>query len=216
MCRTPPQPVSNHHYEMTIEQNYPIPAREFLAKIGLASYIDGLFKVCEPLEMSKVMYAARLGEHLLPTCTKLFSITESSVNLLATTRHFSSNYLTNYVAKTEEHADSNIRSGPAGKSFRLRSDGIVNKSLATTKFLLKQDNSFKKEPESVKCHQLSITESVFWSLGEPYVFTNMKFIHLQNVPMEQRYVLAGKFKQQSSTSLNLFNFNSALQKIKKF
>ena len=110
------------------------------------------------------------------------------------------------MTKSEEHADSNIRSGPAGKSFRLRSDGIVIKGLATTKFLLKQDNSFKKEPESVKCQQLSITESAFWTLGEPYVFTNMRFMHLQNVPMEQRYVLAGNLKQTSLTFFNFRNF----------
>ena len=45
-----------------------------------------------------------------------------------------------------------------------------------------------RSAEKVDCTLLSITESVHWAMGLPYVVTNMSFIHVQNVPSEDRFV----------------------------
>ena len=130
------------------------------------------------------MYAASSGEHLLPTCVQLFTICESCTTLLHCTGQFSCNYLTRYATKTEEHADGKISSGPDGKGFRLKDDGIQNKNLASVKFILEKETQNKRNMEHISCHLVALTESIFWLVGEPYVFSNMTFNHIQNIPVE--------------------------------
>ena len=67
-------------------------------------------------------------------------------------------------------------------AFRLRDDGIKNKSL------LDHERKNDRKVEHTSYQLLSITESVFWLLGKPYVFTKMSFIHIRNVFVELRCV----------------------------
>ena len=207
VCRTPPNPQSHHHWKMKIQQQYPDEALRLLEKVNLAVRNDNdELEVTDPLKCEKYMYAAEQGEHILPTSTCLFALTESSVNLLRTTPRFSSSYLASYAGKAEEHADGNIRSGDGGKSFRLRDDGIQNKRLASVKFALEHERQSSRPVENVHCQLLAITESVFWLLGEPYVLTNMKFKHIQNVPVEKRFVQVTKFVSVSRNGPSANNF----------
>ena len=209
ICRTPAYPQSHHHWKLKIQQQYSPEALNLLEVLGLAEI--NMFReleVAEPLRCEKYMYAASASEHILPTCSLLFALTESSVNLLRTTPRFSSSYLSSYAAKPEEHADGTIRSGTSGKSFRLRNDGIQNKSLATVKFSLQHEKDKNRKTEAVRCQLLAITESVFWSLGEPYVITNMNFKHIQNVPPEKRFVQSRDRPPFNTDGLSRLNFRN--------
>ena len=209
ICRTPPNPQSHHHWKLKIRQQYPEDALTLLEKLHLVGENQyGETEVCGPLLCEKFMYAAESGEHLLPTSTKLFALTESSVNLLRTTPRFSSSYLSSYAGKAEEHADATIRSGPSGKSFRLRDDGIQNKRLASVKFALEREKENSRPVEAVHCQLLAITESIFWLLGEPYVLTNMTFKHIQNVPVEKRFVQRNAKYRHPLDTLNLLTFRN--------
>ena len=64
--------------------------------------------------------------------------------------------------------------------------------------------------------KLSITESVFWLLGEPYVFTNLAFVHVQNVPSEQRFVKSSKRLSKLNGNLNKFNFRNQVPNLPNF
>ena len=214
VCRTPPNPQSHHHWKLSIQQQYPEEALLLLEKMGLAYKNQcNELEVSEILKCEKYMYAAEQGEHILPTSTSLFALTESSVNLLRTTPRFSSSYLANYAAKSEEHADATIRSGASGKSFRLRDDGIQNKRLTSVKFALEHERERNRPVENVHCQLLAITESVFWLLGEPYVLTNMRFKHVQNVPVEKRFVQESKQVRLSNGNLSMFNFRDFVREL---
>ena len=216
ICRTPPQPPSHHHWKLNIKQQYPEEAIGYLYELGFAQKSAEGYCVNEPFICEKWMYAASKGEHLLPTCVQLFRICESSVTLLHCTGQFSCSYLTRYASKTEEHADAKISSGPDGKSFRLRNDGIQNKHLASVKFILEKEKSKKKNIEHISCHLLAITESIFWLLGEPYVFSNMSFINIQNTALEYRVVAMSNMKQNQCKKLTKLNFRNFVKDLPLF
>ncbi len=192
VCRFPPNPPSHSPWILDIGTQYPKDVLELLEEIGLAANIP---ETCEAkrvigcLRNQKQMYAATSGEHLLPTSAVLFSMFHSSVNLLKVKEgRMVASYLASYLGKEEDREDAEITSGSDGKSFRLRQEGIRNNALATERHYRKETEKVKRKKENVKCKMLSITESLFWVLGLPYVMTNMKFIKVQNVAPENRYV----------------------------
>ena len=207
ICRTPPYPQSHHHWVMEIEQQYPREVLKYLEKLGFAEYNEGVnSKTKGILKCEKFMYAAEKGEHILPVCIPLFAVTKSSTNLLRVLFKFSASYLTSYAGKNEEHADAKILSSAGGKNFRLRNEGIQNKSLTSVKQALEHDKKNEREVKNIRCQLLAITESVFWLFGEPYVFHNMEFIHVQNVPVERRYVSFFKSNVSECSNLCVYNF----------
>ena len=187
-----------------------------LIDLHLAEEDDNGFQINGQMACEKHMYTAANGEHILPTKTKKFCITRSRTNLLFTTGQFSCNYLTWYATKNEEKDDARITSGTDGENFRLRDVGIQNKRLASVKFLLDYEQKNKRQVHNVSLQILSITESVFWLLGEPYVFTNMVFIHVQNVPSEQRFVKSSKRLSNLNENLNKFNFRNHVPNLPNF
>ena len=213
ICRTPPYPPSHSLWVMDIETQYPNEALEILKNLGLAEKIPGTSFGLRPtgiLKCEKVMYAATTGEHILPTCGVLFCITRSSTNILLPTRRFSCSYLSTYTTKTEEHSDGRILPAIDGKSFRLRTDGIQNKFLASSKILNQLDKESKRDVEKIDCRLVSLTESVFWTLGLPYVISTMDFVHVQNVPPELRFVKRICDKKSSNTNLQYQTFRDDL------
>ena len=217
ICRTPPYPQSHHHWVMEIDQQYPTEALKYLERLGYANFNDGNgSKVFGKLKCEKFMYAAEKGEHILPVSVPLFALTKSSVNLLRVLFKFSCSYLTSYAGKVEEHADGKITTSPGGKSFRLRSDGIQNKSLASVKFALEKEKRNSRTPKHIRCQLLPITESVFWLFGEPYIFHNMEFIHIQNVPIEKRFVVQKNNNTNIRAPLNRQNFRDFVEALPNF
>ena len=213
ICRTPPYPPSHSLWVMDIETQYPNEALQLLNNLGLAEKIPGTRFGLRPtgiLKCEKVMYAATTGEHILPTCGVLFCITRSSTNILLPTRRFSCSYLSTYTTKTEEHSDGRILPAIDGKSFRLRTDGIQNKFLASSKILNQLDKESQRDVEKIDCRFVSLTESVFWTLGLPYVITTLDFIHVQNVPPELRFVKRTYDKNSSYTNLQYQTFRDDL------
>ena len=213
ICRTPPYPPSHTHWVMEIETQYPNEALQLLKNLGLAETIPGTSFGLRPtgiLKCEKVMYAATTGEHILPTCGVLFCLTRSSTNILLPTRRFSCSYLSTYTTKTEEHSDGRILPAIDGKSFRLRTDGIQNKFLASSKILNQLDKEGQRDVEKVDCRLISLTESVFWTLGLPYVITTMDFVHVQNVPPELRFVKRLPDKNSRNTNLQYQTFRDDL------
>ena len=191
ICRTPPYPPSNCHWKMNIDTQYPHEALKVLEKMNLAEKVHGTsygLRAAGELKCEKVMYAASHGEHILPTCAPLFCITKSSTNLLLTTDRFACSYLSTYTTKTEEHSDGSLCPSADGKSFRLRTEVIQNKYLASAKILKQLEREKERPSQKVECRLISLTESVFWTLGLPYVVTTMDFVHVQNIPPEHRFV----------------------------
>ena len=219
ICRTPPYPPSHCNWVMDIETQYPNEALKVLQKLDLAEKIPGTTFGLRPtgiLKCDKVMYAASAGEHILPTCGVLYCITKSSTNILLPTRRFSCSYLSTYTTKNEEHSDGRILPASDGKSFRLRTEGIQNKFLATSKFLNQLAREKDRDVEKVDCRLVSLTESVFWTLGLPYVITTMQFVHVQNVPSELRYVKRTSSKSNLGTNLQYQTFRDDLDNLEPF
>ena len=84
----------------------------------------------------------------------------------------SCSYLTHNASRVEEHAEAKITAGHDGKSFRLRSDGILNRNFSSVKHFLAQDKKRNRHIEKVDCTLLSITEGCHWLLRYPTVITN--------------------------------------------
>ena len=206
VCRTPPYPVSNCHWKMPVNVQYPEEALKVMAQIGMASpvseRIPGWFIADGVMKCEKWMYGASKGEHIIPTCAHLFVVTKSSTNVLALTGSFVSSYLTYYVTKVEEHASGRITPNLDGKNFRLRHEGITNRGTASVSQLMKADKDRERAIEKVDCTLLSVTEGVHWLCQLPHVFSNMSFIHIQNVPAEDRFV-ASSVKRRFSKVLQL-------------
>ena len=74
------------------------------------------------------------------------------------------------------------------------------------KFALEHEKQRSRPMEHLQCQLLAITESIFWLMGEPYVLINMKFKHVQNVPVGKRFVQMSKNHKFSNASLSVFNF----------
>ena len=196
ICRTPPFPQSHSNWKMPLTRFYPETALQILQEMGLAQNVDGdpdWLEPCGEMKSEKHMYTATKGEHLVATSAHLFLLTRSSTNLLATDPQMSCSYLTYYSSKVEEHADAKISAGKDGKSFRLRSDGIVNRHLSTVRHYLEVDKKRERNVEKIDCCMLSVTEGAHWLLRRPLVITNMVFIHIPNVPSCERYVALKTF-----------------------
>ena len=148
------------------------------------------------------MYGASKGEHIQPTCVRMFAVTKSSTILLALTGSFVYSYLTYYVTKVEEHASGRITNSHGGKNFFLRHEGITNRVIANVCQLMNADESRERAIEKVECTLLSVTEGVHWLCQLPHVFGNMSFIHIQNVQAEDRFV-ASSVKRNVSKVLQL-------------
>ena len=194
VCRTPPYPPSNCNWLMDINVQYPEAALEVMKEIGMAKLVEGYKNWFVPdgvMKCQKWMYAASQGEHIIPTNSHLFCLTKSSTNVLALTGSFVSAYLTHYITKVEEHADASITVKEDGKSFRLRSEGIVNRGISSVKHFMKIDKMRERKVEKVECSLLAVTEGVHWLFQLPDIITNLNFIHIPNVPAEDRFVSIG-------------------------
>ena len=191
ICRTPPYPESNCHWKMNINVQYPEAALKIMEDIGMAKRVEGYENWLLPdgkMSCEKWMYAASKGEHIIPTNVHLFCLTKSSTNVLALTGSFVSAYLTHYITKVEEHADARITICEGGKSFRLRDEGIINRGISSVRHFLNEDKKRERKTEKVECSLLSVTEGVHWIYQLPDVITNLTFIHIPNVPPEDRFV----------------------------
>ena len=151
-----------------------------MMKIGMASKIEGYedWLVADGvMSFEKFMYAAASGEDIVPTSCHLFCLTKSSTNLLPVSD-----------AKREEHGSAQLTSGSDGNSFRLRNDGVQNRYTTSKKHFMNLESKKDRSAEKVECTLLSITESVHWAMGLPFVITNMSFIYIQNVQSEDQFV----------------------------
>ena len=198
ICRTPPYPESHCHWKMNINVQYPEAALQIMKDIGMAKRVEGYDNWLLPdgkMSCEKWMYASSKGEHIIPTNVHLFCLTKSSTNVLALTGSFVSAYLTHYITKVEEHADARITVCEGGKSFRLRDEGIVNRGLSSVRHFMKEDKKRERKTEKVECSLLSVTEGVHWIYQLPDVITNLVFIHIPNVPPEDRFVKLNRNKK---------------------
>ena len=101
---------------------------DYLEKLGYASVnTDNNTKLYGKLKCEKFMYAAEKGKHFMLVSVPLFALTKSSVNLLRVLFILACSY---YTGKTEALTEGGITALGA-KAFRLRSDEIQNKSLAS-------------------------------------------------------------------------------------
>ena len=193
---------------------YPEAALTILQEIGLAEKVGGdpnWLQPCEVLHTEKHMYAATKGENLIATSPHIFLLTKSSTNLLATDRQMSCSCLTHHASKVEDHAEAKITGSHDGKSFRLRSDGILNRNLSSVKHFLAQDKKRDRHIEKVDCSLLSITEGCHWLLRYPTVITNMKFVHVPNVPPGERFVYSSTVRKQPPSVHTLRDETAALE-----
>ena len=206
VCRTPPLPDSHCHWLLDIDQQYPAYALDILEQLGLAEK-DPRFDDCRratgKLKSHKHMYAAVRMEHMVPTTTHLFCITKSSTNLLATDLRFASSYLVYYMTKKEEHASAHITNSADGKCFRIRDDGIQNRSLASVRLFEQRDRQKERKREKLDSCLISSPEVAYWLLQEPVIITNMTFIHIANVSPELRYTVARNGSPQLARIVSL-------------
>ena len=212
ICRSPPYPPSHCHWLMDINVQYPEEALNIMKQIGMATLAEGYANWYVPdrvMKCQKWMYAASSGEHVITTNSHLFCLTKSSTNVLALTGSFVSAYLTHYITKVEEHADASITVNEDGKSFRLRSEGMINRRISTVKHFMKIDKLRERKVEKVECSLLAVTEGVHWLFQLPDIITNLKFIHIPNVPPEDRFVTMGLRHSSKMHPITEHRLNSA-------
>ena len=94
------------------------------------------------LKSSKFSYATEPGKHMMPNSPTLFTLTQSSVNVLYITENFSYKYLNKYAAGREEHPDVLVKSGSRANSVRVEIGGIENRKISGPSMQYERERSY--------------------------------------------------------------------------
>ena len=191
ICRFQPYAPSNSLWLKEIPQTYSAEAAQILAQLNLIRFIDDWnYEVGEQLKCEKVSYAADKGFQIMPTSPKLFALTKSSSNVQIITRNFASKYLNKYAAGKEEHGSVQMKAGTADNSFRIQQTELQN--LKVTGAQIQNNTSLQRERQTSAISALNVsqTEYLWWLLKLPVVITNIEFIHVPSISLENR---GGKF-----------------------
>ncbi|CAG0902353.1 unnamed protein product [Cyprideis torosa] len=135
------------------------------------------------LRGGKWHYAHSQGYKNIPTIPLLWAISQAACNCQECDSRFNHAYLSSYAAKCE-FGKTVINVRDAG-DFSLDARGMENTKISGARFLAK----LKEQTEDRKkllLREVCVSEIIWFTLGLPYVVTNVKFVHLSTKPAELR------------------------------
>ena len=185
VCRFKIFEPSNKTFFKLIERPHSEEAWEIFNELGLAKVVEGyqyLYEVSNELQGGKFNYAADFGETFSPVVTKIFTITQCSMNCLLCDTIMSAAYLAKYAAGVEEHAEVNI-GGKSDDTVSVTVKRIKNIKIAGAQIAAKNE---KELTSTSKCRILSSTECIWSILDLKYVFPTYTCVHVNTKPLENR------------------------------
>jgi hypothetical protein len=184
-----PSPTEHTTKEITVKHS---PACcEILHKLGLFG-IDALsgkyIPLSDELKATKHYPPAVAGEGVISACCgRLFAATLSSQNLKYVTGYLTSRYLAKYIAMVDEH--NRVYVGAAGKdpdTVKLDSQFLHNTKITGSAIKESELRAQRRDRDHPTGRAISMMEVISVLLGYEQVYTNIKFVHVPTVPLEER------------------------------
>jgi hypothetical protein len=135
------------------------------------------------LRGGKWHYAHGAGFKNIPTIPLLWAINQGASNAQECDYRFNHAYLSSYAAKCEfGKTVVNVRDGG---DFNLNARGMENTKIAGPRFLAKLKER-EEEKHKLLLREICVSEIAWFSLGLPYLLTNVTFVHVPTKPGELR------------------------------
>ncbi len=131
--------------------------------------------------------------NMVSTVPLLFAICRSTTNVKICDERFNHAYLSKYAAGKETRRPVDLKSeidDPTG--YKEMGWTVIEKEFTNEKingirrFYEKKESEKEKEEGTFAARQVSLTEQVWYSLGFPYVGTNITFVHIPTGPAHTR------------------------------
>lgn len=187
MCRVPRHPHGGQYWQEVCDPPYESDALERLRILGLAAF-DPDEKILRPaacLRGGRWHYPASKREHFCPTVPLIFVALRSSTNIQRCDRRFQTAYLVKYAAGQEERKNVMMRAGHTSDEIHVESESLSNIKISGAQFVHREGMRQKRQP-NLMAREIPVTEAVWYSLGLPYVHTNVEFHHVPSLPVECR------------------------------
>ena len=185
-------PYPNEHTMKYVDVNHSEQCCKILNSIGLMKKDEdnGKWIIKEScLQAVKHYPPSCAGDGKISPCNgRLFAATRSSQNLQFCTGYLVSRYLAKYVAGVDEH--NRVRVGIASQQqtdLELQMEMLGNMKITSS--IIKDKEKQKKSRDfnhQTKGRAIGLMEVVSLILGYPQVYTDIRFIHVSTLPLEQR------------------------------
>ncbi|CAG0901000.1 unnamed protein product, partial [Cyprideis torosa] len=197
-CRFPfSAPCSKSYFE-EFDCYYDEEDMKVLRKLGLVGFypsksfcpccktnidVGDRFGPVPELRGGKWHYAHAQGYKNIPTIPLLWAICQAATNAQECDERFNHAYLSSYAAKCE--FGRTVISVRDGGDFNLDARAMENSKISGARFLAKLKEE-KEDKGKLLLREVCVSEVIWFTLGLPYVVTNVTFVHVSSKPPELR------------------------------
>jgi predicted GIY-YIG superfamily endonuclease len=184
----------SRHCMQTINVFHSPEAIKVMAELGLCEPYDesGLFLPFDArLQTERHHPPTSAGEGIIsPSTSRLFAATKSQSNLQYCTTYSTSRYCTKYAAGIDEHnrVYIGVMTDRADNGFSVRMDShfMHNTKVSGSAINEKRIHENRRNKHHPTGRGLAVTEAASQLLGYPQVYTDLAFVDVPTVPMEDR------------------------------
>jgi predicted GIY-YIG superfamily endonuclease len=185
---------ATRHTMETIRVHHTPMAISIMAELGLCEECDdtGHFFPYDARLVSQRHHPPTSGGegNISPTSPWLFAATKSQSNLQFCTSYSTARYVTKYAAGTDENNRVYIgvmtNTGDNGFSIRMDSQHLHNTKVTGSAINEKKVHEKRRDKHYPTGRGLAVTEAAAQLLGYPQVYTDLEFVDIATVPMEDR------------------------------
>ena len=192
-CRNPDYAKINPHPSMYgLMTNVPKHSPRALAlfeKMNLVTLDEEsgrVLSIDEKLWLGKHVYPADYGEHFVPCLGRIFAATRSTDNAQLCTYYMNSRYLAHYNAAVDDNHRVFVKGCKGENEFRLQHEEVPNTKISSHRYFLNKLMDKKRQRHAIKGRPLGLPEAVSNMLGHAQIQTDINFVFVPSVPMEER------------------------------
>ena len=187
-------PDSSRYAVREINVQHSDKACEVLEELGLFvedSGGDGYVSVVDALKATKHYPPADSWDGKMSACNgRLFTLTRSNQNLKIMTGYLASRYLAKYLALVDENNRVYIGSMSRERNvIKIERETLHNTKITGSAIMEARRDVNRRDRKHPTGRALSHMEMICVILGYPQVYTNLEFVHVPTIPLEERPAL---------------------------
>ena len=187
-------PDATRHSMQVIQVYHSTVAIKVMAELGLCEPYDdsGIFRPYDNRLLSKRHHPPTSGGegNISPSNPWIIAATKSQSNLQYCTTYSTSRYVTKYAAGIDEHNRVYIGvmtdDSDNGFSIRMDSQYLHNTKVTGSAINEKKVHEKRRDKHYPTGRGLAVTEAASQLLGYPQVYTDLEYVDVPTVPMEDR------------------------------
>jgi hypothetical protein len=195
VCSRLDSPDPTSHCMQTIRVHHSSAAIKVMAELSLCEPYDesGHFRPFDVRLVSQRHHPpTSAGEGIIsPSSSRIFAATKSQSNIQYCTAYSTSRYCTKYAAGIDEHNHVYIgvmtdNNSDSGFSIRMDSQYLHNTKITGSAINEKKVHEHRRNKHYPTGRGLAVTEAASQLLGYPQVYTDLEFVDVATVPLEDR------------------------------